>query len=131
VGSCPKSITGKYSGKANVKFTGFVNDLQSEVTSTAVFLSPIAYGSGIKTKILEAMAMKMPVVTNSVGAESISAENGKHFFIYDDYAEIAKCVDYLLDNPEDAIGVAENGCQLVTERYNWQTIWKKFKEMGL
>jgi glycosyltransferase involved in cell wall biosynthesis len=131
IGSCPKNISEKYSGNANVKFTGFVDDLQSEVTNTAIFLSPIAYGSGIKTKILEAMGMTMPVVTNSIGAESISAENGKHFFIYDDYAEIARCVDDLLDNPENAMDVAENGYRLVTERYNWQDIWKKFKKMGL
>jgi glycosyltransferase involved in cell wall biosynthesis len=131
IGNCPKNIIEKYSGNTNVKFTGFVDDLQSEVTNAAIFLSPIAYGSGIKTKILEAMSMGMPVVTNSVGAESISAEDGKHFFIYDDYAEIARCIDDLLENPENAIGVAQNGCRLVTERYNWQTIWKEFKKMGL
>jgi glycosyltransferase involved in cell wall biosynthesis len=131
IGDCPKNIIERYSDNANVKFTGFVDDLQSEVTSTAVFLSPLAYGSGIKTKILEAMAMKMPVVTNSIGAESISAENGKHFFVYDDCAEIARCVDDLLDNPEKAIGVVKNGYHLITERYNWQTIWKKFEKMGL
>jgi glycosyltransferase involved in cell wall biosynthesis len=131
IGHCPKNIAEKYSGNVNVKFTGFVDDLQSEVTSTTVFLSPIAYGSGIKTKILEAMAMKMPVVTNSIGAESISAENGKYFFAYDDYAEIARCVDDLLDNPENAIDVTENGCRLVAEKYNWQSIWENFKKMEL
>jgi glycosyltransferase involved in cell wall biosynthesis len=131
IGNCPKNITEKYFGNTNVKFTGFVDGLQNEITSTAVFLSPIAYGSGIKTKILEAMAMKIPVVTNSIGAESISAEDGKHFFIRDGYAEIARCVDDLLDNPEKVVGVVENGYRLVTEKYNWQTIWKKFEKMGL
>jgi glycosyltransferase involved in cell wall biosynthesis len=131
IGSCPASVADKYLNNKAVVFTGFADDLMSEVTSTAIFLSPIAYGSGIKTKILEAMAMKMPVVTNSIGAESISANSGEHFFVYDDFAEIAKCVDDLIDNPEKANSVSENGKELAIEKYNWQTIWKEFERMGL
>ena len=62
-----------------VHFSGKVSDLRGEVKKGMVFLAPIAYGTGIKTKILEAMAMEMPVVTNSVGAEGIPGVNGKHW----------------------------------------------------
>jgi glycosyltransferase involved in cell wall biosynthesis len=131
IGSCPTSVTDRYLDNKNVVFTGFVDDLIKELTNTAIFLSPIAYGSGIKTKILEAMAAKMPVVTNKIGAESISANSGEHFFVYDDFAEIAKCVDDLIDNPEKANSVSKNGEKLVIEKYNWQTIWREFERMGL
>lgn len=39
-------------------------------------MCPMAYGSGIKTKILETMAMGLPVVTNSIGDEGLATENG-------------------------------------------------------
>src|SRR5262249_10537582 len=43
-----------------------------------VFLYAPARGSGMKIKILEAMAMGAPVVTTSEGVEGLPAEDGIH-----------------------------------------------------
>ena len=56
----------------------------------------IIYGSGIKTKILEAMAMQLPVITNDVGAEGLDVENKKHLIIENNSRKIADLVDYYL-----------------------------------
>jgi glycosyltransferase involved in cell wall biosynthesis len=131
IGQCPDELRGMYGDKPDIEFTGFVDDLQKAVCEAEVFLAPIAYGSGIKTKILEAMGMGMPVVTNACGAEGIVAENGKHFMVCDSFSEIAAQVDYLLVNKEKSSEIAENARQLIMEKYQWKTIWANFAKAGL
>ena len=42
---------------------------------------PMTFGSGIKTKNLEAMSLGLPVVTTSIGAENIDAVDGRDWHI--------------------------------------------------
>jgi len=131
VGLCPNNIRRKYKKNKNVFFTGFVDDVRSEIGETALFLSPIAYGSGIKTKILEAMAMGKTVVTNSVGVEGIAVDNGKHIFVYDDYVDIASCVDTIIKERKTLKETGNNAQVLVKEKYQWEMIWQKFENAGI
>ena len=127
VGKVSDQLKKQYSEYANIIFTGRINDIYDIAGKCKLFLAPIAYGSGIKTKILEAMAMQMPVVTNDVGAEGLDVENQKHLIIENNTQKIARIVDYYLNNYAAALKIAENAQQLVFERYDWEKIWKKFK----
>ena len=69
IGKCPDDIKEKYKDNNHVIFTGRVDNLVEYIRKSQIFLSPILYGTGIKTKILEAMSMGVPVVTNDVGRE--------------------------------------------------------------
>lgn len=129
IGKCPDSIRGKYMNHDNVIFTGRVDNLVEYVRKSQVFLSPILYGTGIKTKILEAMSMGVPVVTNDVGAEGIAAKDGKEFWVKNDSMDIAKQVDDLLDHYDNALNIAEAGRKFVVEKYEWRGIYKKFREI--
>lgn len=131
IGTCPDELKQKYSGKTNIIFTGRVDDLRMSIRATTLFLAPIAFGTGIKTKILEAFAMGMPVITNSVGIEGIEAENGKHCFIADNPTEIASFVDLLLECQEKRKELAVNAQQLAKEKYQWEENWKGFAKAGL
>ena len=53
----------------HVHFTGRVEDVRDYLEQCKVFVCPMTFGSGIKTKNLEAMAMGLPVVTTNIGAE--------------------------------------------------------------
>ena len=127
VGKCPDDIRRKYMNYTNVVFTGRVDDLVEYIRKSQIFLSPILYGTGIKTKILEAMSMGIPVVTNDVGAEGIAAKDGKEFWVKNDSVTIAKQVDTLLDHYDGALHIAEAGRNLVEEKYNWNKIWDRFR----
>jgi len=127
VGKVSDQLKKQYSEYANIIFTGRIDNIYDIAGKCKLFLAPIAYGSGIKTKILEAMAMQMPVVTNDVGAEGLDVENQKHLIIENNTQKIARIVDYYLNNYAAALKIAENAQQLVFERYDWEKIWKKFK----
>lgn len=131
IGESSNQIRSKYKMYTNIIFTGRVDDLRVEICETALFLSPIAYGSGIKTKILEAMAMGKAVVTNSVGAEGLAIENGKHLFVYDNFKDIAKCVDSLLKDEITLKTIGEQAKAVVKEKYQWELIWEEFKNIGI
>lgn len=131
IGACPNSLKLEYANRTDIEFCGQVDDLRQFVCSTKIFLAPIAYGSGIKTKILEAMAMGMPVITNSVGAEGIVADNNIHFLVSDDFNQISKMVDHLLEDKILCDQISKQARLLVRDSYTWDIIWDKFSELGL
>lgn len=126
IGKCPDDIREKYKGNNHVIFTGRVDNLVEYIRKSQIFLSPILYGTGIKTKILEAMSMGVPVVTNDVGAEGIEAKDGQEFWVKNDSEAIAEQVDYLLNQYDAALSVAKAGRKLVENMYEWNNIYKEF-----
>ena len=129
IGKCPDDIKEKYKDNNHVIFTGRVDNLVEYIRKSQIFLSPILYGTGIKTKILEAMSMGVPVVTNDVGAEGIAADDGKEFWVRNNSIAIAEQVDYLLEHYDVALRVAEAGKKLVEDKYEWNRIWEGFQEV--
>lgn len=129
IGKCPDDIKEKYKDNNHVIFTGRVDKLVEYIRKSQIFLSPILYGTGIKTKILEAMSMGVPVVTNDVGAEGIAADDGKEFWVRNNSIAIAEQVDYLLEHYDVALRVAEAGKKLVEDKYEWNRIWEGFQEV--
>lgn len=131
IGKCPNYIINKYKTNKNLCFCGRVEDLREYVKKTIVFLAPIAYGTGVKTKIVEAMAMNMPVVTNSVGAEGIYAESGKEYVVYDNPIKIAAAVDELLNNYKKTVEMGRLANQFVYEHFRWDKVLSVYKEIGI
>lgn len=131
IGKCPNYLLEKYKKDKRLIFCGRVEDLRKYVKKATVFLAPIAYGTGVKTKIVEAMAMKMPVVTNSVGAEGIYAESGRDYVVSDNPVDIAAAVDELFSNPTKAAEIGENAGQFAYEHFRWDKVLAVYKELGI
>ena len=124
VGRNPSSRLSRYQ-KQNIIITGLVPDVQPYMAKAAVSIAPIRIGGGTRLKILEAMAMKKPVISTSVGAEGIETTPGKDIIIADDPIDFAKGVIHILKNPELGEKLGENGRKLVKEKYEWEIIGKK------
>ena len=131
IGSCPENIRNEYKGNDRIIFTGRIEDLAKNIRKTMIFLSPISYGTGIKTKIVEAMAMGMPVITNDVGAEGIAAENGKQYIVENDYKKIAEAVDALLADSNIQQKIGKEAQKFAYQYFRWEVIWKSFELAGL
>jgi glycosyltransferase involved in cell wall biosynthesis len=131
IGRCPDSIKQKYESLKEVRFAGFVDDFKKALRENTVFLAPIAYGTGIKTKIVEAMALGLPVVTNSIGAEGLAVENGYHMFVEDDYQKLAGIFDRLHTDEILRKSIGHNARRLIKENYRWDKLWEGFGELGL
>lgn len=88
----------------------------------SVFVSPLRGPGGTRLKHLAAMASKLPLVTTIVGAEGLSAEDGKNIVVRDDPKKMAGETVKLLKNPAKARRIAENARRLVEEKYSWKRI---------
>lgn len=131
IGLCPKEIIDLYSVNPNIIFSGRVEDLAVAVRKSEVFFCPIAYGTGIKTKIVEAMAMGMPVITNDIGAEGIAAENGKHFVVANGPEELVDQLERLFDNQEIRNEIGHNAQNFAHEYFRWDVIYEAFNLANL
>lgn len=54
---------------------GFVSDSHEFMQNNGLLISPIKSGSGVRVKLLEAMALGVPVVTTKIGATGIQKNN--------------------------------------------------------
>ena len=131
IGRCAAGLQETYRQNGKIHFAGMVPDLRSEVKKANVFLAPMAYGTGVKIKIVEAMAMGMPVVTNRIGAEGIPGEHGVHWLVGSSEQEIAGYVDELLDDPRRCAEMGRNAQQLVEETFSWDAATRAFARAGL
>lgn len=100
----------------SVKFLGFVDDLQ-KVLRNAILLVPLRVGSGIRVKILAAMASGIPVVSTTIGCEGLPVVDGANIMIADSPGEFAAAATSLAADPHLWRRVASDGLHMVREHY--------------
>jgi glycosyltransferase involved in cell wall biosynthesis len=110
---------------SGISLKGFVPDLQEIYRDSRVSVAPLLFGSGMKVKVLDAMARGMPTVTTSVGAEGIDLEPGKHLLVADDPSAMAASIDRLLTDEQLWQQLQHNSRALISERYTWRQLFIK------
>lgn len=100
---------------------GFVPDLAERYRHASVSIAPLFVGSGMRIKILEAMAAGLPVVSTTVGAEGIELFEHDGLFRADDARTMTlKLVELLKDADLcDRLGAVAQ--RRVDEQYSWTT----------
>jgi glycosyltransferase involved in cell wall biosynthesis len=73
----------------------------------------------MRVKILEAMAMGLPIVTTTVGAEGIRVVPDTHLLIADDAAAFADATVRLLSDPALRARLRNHAHALAAARYDW------------
>jgi sugar transferase (PEP-CTERM/EpsH1 system associated) len=121
VGNAPTAAVRELAGPA-VTVTGYVADIRPYIVNSSVYVVPMRMGSGTKLKVLEAMAMGIPVVSTTVGAEGIDVTPGTNILIGDTPADFARHVVALLGDAAARRRLATNARKLVEEKYDWLTI---------
>lgn len=99
-----------------------VPDIREALASAAVVVAPVRFGTGMRVKVLEALAMGRPVVATSLGAEGLDAVAGTHLLVADAAADFAAAVRRLLDDPGAAAAVGAAGRALAEARFGWDTV---------
>lgn len=119
VGRDPAPAVRELESQAGVQVTGEVEDVRSYLAGASVFVAPMISGSGIKNKVLEAMAMGRPVVATALAAEGLPVTSGEHVVVADGARPFAEAVARLIDDRErrETMGRAARG--LVERHYTW------------
>lgn len=119
VGKNPDPRLVAQAGRA-VEVTGYVEDVRPFLHRAAVVVIPLSAGTGIKNKVLEAMATARPVVMTPVAAEGIAVQDGLHAFVRTGTQGLVDAVESVLANRSAAQQLGRAGRALVTERYGWK-----------
>jgi len=102
----------------NVHVIGEVEDIRNFLAKTKVLVAPIRRGAGLKIKILEAMAMGVPVVSTSRAVKGIKCILGRDIYVADSPKDFAYKVLDLLKDRQKRIAVAKNARDVVDKYYN-------------
>lgn len=105
-----------------VTVTGTVPDVRPYARTCGVFVAPLRSGSGIRVKILNALAMGLPVVSTTIGAEGIDVVDGIHLLIADTPADFADAVRCLLEDPALAARLGAAGRKRMEQLYSREAV---------
>lgn len=111
----------------NILVTGYVRDLIECYNKCKIFISPVRYGGGMSYKILEAMALNMPIVSTSIGARGIIFNSTiKIASTNEDFANAV--IELLGDGKAGEFRMKEER-SIIDEHYNWETLLNKYEKV--
>jgi len=130
VGASPGQKIQDLASRPGIKISANLPDLRPAVCSAQVYVCAIRHGTGLKSKMLEAMAMRLPIVGYPgaiVGLEGSAP--GKQYHLAQDPKEFAAHVVSLLKDPARADRMAQAGRDLVEEKYSWESRARVYEEL--
>ncbi len=107
----------------SVRIAGSVPDVRPYLAAAQVFVAPMRFGRGVKNKVLEAMAMGVPVVASSIAMQGLAVSDGVYARIADEPEAFAAAVVELLGDVEQRRRLADNALRLVRDSYAWEGVW--------
>lgn len=119
VGSKPTKEVMALGKNKDIVVTGFVNDIREYLIKAVVFVAPLRIARGIQNKILEAMAMGVPVVATPQAFEGIEAEPDNDLFVEGIPENFANQVVKLLIDRNINEQLKHNARKLIEKKYSW------------
>lgn len=122
VGSNPSATIKGLTRTAGIHVTGSVEDIRPHVRSAAVFVSPLRVGSGVKNKILAAMAMEKAVVATALSIDGLDLTDGREVLLAQEPRSFAEKVLHLLADEGERRRLGANGLACVRGKYTWSAM---------
>ena len=130
-------IVGRYPPKAvrrlgqmdGVQVVGEVADVRSYVVGADVSVAPMRIARGVQNKVLEAMALGVPVVATPAAIEGIDVCNGEEVLIATSAGEFAQQVLQLLSNAELRKTITKKARNKMNQSYNWDLVGSKLEKL--
>jgi len=129
VGKNPVASILKLHDGTHTVVTGRVEDIRPYMAKATINICPMRSGSGIKNKILEALAMEKAVVATSLACDGIEVEDRKHLVVADSAGSFAKGVVDLLKNQKLRKSLGQKGRELVTQKYSWSSVALRYGDL--
>jgi polysaccharide biosynthesis protein PslH len=125
VGANPAPAVRKLRQLGPVHVTGRVPDVRPYVQHAVAAVAPMRIARGIQNKVLEAMALRKPVVVTSGALEGIEADPGRDLLLADNEESFAEAAVRLASGTEgQAIGAAARRC--VLRHHSWSANLRQF-----
>jgi sugar transferase (PEP-CTERM/EpsH1 system associated) len=120
VGLNPAPRVARLARMPGVVVTGTVPDVRGYYAQAQVCIAPLRLGRGIQNKVIQGMAMGLPVVATSAAARGIEARPGHELHVADDPADFASRVVTLLRDPVERRRLGRAARAFVESHHAWE-----------
>lgn len=105
-------------GVKNLHNHGEVRNAHTFMNSHAVLVVPLFSGSGLRIKIIEALALGRLVIATSKAVKGIDIEPKKHFLLANSPVQFIKQMELALNEPDKAHVIAKQGMKKIKDDYS-------------
>lgn len=128
----PPKATALHNPKQGFYVKGWAEDVADVMQQARVCLAPLAFGAGLKGKLLDAMQFGTPSVTTDIGAEGMTlADEAWGGFIANTSIEIASAAVQLYQEPKLWLTAQQQGNRILQQQFSaakWQPlIWQQIQ----
>jgi len=128
VGMDPPPAVRRLADGHRVTVTGRVDDVRPYLEEAAVAVAPLRVARGLQNKILEAMAMKVPVIASPAAAQGICALRDRDLLVAAGPDSFARAVLTLLRDPATREYHAAAGRAYVEQNHNWRQLLPRLEQ---
>ncbi|MEP7285395.1 MAG: glycosyltransferase [Chloroflexota bacterium] len=128
VGNRPPDILSALAAP-DIEITRRVPDIRPYMERAAIFISPLRVGSGIKNKVLEAMAMGKPLVATPLSGDGIDLVSGTHVLYGTSADELAEAAIRLLNDNALRAAMGQANRQMIEAQFTWQRVADQYEDL--
>lgn len=122
IGRDPAPAIQALAADPNVEVTGYVPDVRRHLARATVSVCPMRAGAGVSNKVLESMAMALPVVSTSLATGALAVEHDRELLIADDPVDFADMVLALLSSARLRARLGKQARAYVEAHHRWPAI---------
>ncbi len=129
VGMDPAPAVRRLADGRRVIVTGRVDDIRPYFESAVAAMAPLRIARGLQNKVLEAMAMRVPVVASPQAFNGINATADRDLLVADGPEAFARAALSLLEDParRERYAAAARAC--VETNHDWERILRGFETL--
>lgn len=120
VGRNPPPALLAHHGREGAHVWGRVEDIRPWLAAADMALVPLEIARGVQNKVLEAMAMELPVVLSPGAATGIEAEDGRHFLVATSDAALADAVITLAHDKDRSRAMGQAAREWICAHASWE-----------
>jgi sugar transferase (PEP-CTERM/EpsH1 system associated) len=129
VGAEPPPFIRRLGERPGITVTGTVPDVRPQVQRAAVSVAPLDVARGTQNKILESLAMGVPVVCTPLAARGVDAIPGEHLLTAATPADAADAVLGLLADRARRAALAQAGRARVLSNHDWDSSLRRMDRL--
>jgi sugar transferase (PEP-CTERM/EpsH1 system associated) len=129
VGSNPDPKISALDKIDGISVTGFVPDVRPMVQDAAVAIAPLSIARGTQNKVLECMAMGIPVVASPQAARGVQALPGIDLLVGETPEQFAAHVASLIRDPGLRSSISESARKRVATAHCWDASMRLLDEI--
>lgn len=112
-----------------VEVVGDVPEIRTWLSRAGIYVCPMVSGSGIKNKLLEALANGLGCIATPLATQGLSVTHGREVLVGSDEEELARHMVTLLKDPNAASALGRAGQRYVIENHSWVAVGRAYEHI--